>query len=74
VLFVYGTPGGGVPRDTAQAMLRCRVLTTNHLVYFLDTRMPRPSVVGLDAGADRARGTARPGMALGARRMQNRQC
>ena len=48
-LYVYGTPGGCTPRDTAQSMLRCRFLTSNHLTYMIDTRCPRPHSVGLAA-------------------------
>jgi hypothetical protein len=37
-LYLYGCAAGGLPRDTAQALLRCRVIKSNTLIYTVDPK------------------------------------
>ena len=38
ILYLYGCAGSACPRDIAQALLRCRTIADNKLVYTCDTR------------------------------------
>jgi hypothetical protein len=51
ILYLYGTKRGATPRDLFQSSLRCRQLTSNHLVFFLNNRSggPPENTIGLEA-------------------------
>ena len=48
-MFMYASAGGGIPRDMFQGSLRARVVKDNTMVYCLDSRAIRPSLLGLEA-------------------------
>ena len=48
-LFLYASAGGGIPRDMFQGSLRARVIKDNTMVYCLDGRSFKPSLLGIEA-------------------------
>jgi hypothetical protein len=45
-LYLYASASGGLPRDTAQALLRCRKIKTNTLIYTVDKNALQTALYG----------------------------
>ena len=48
-LFLVGCVGTALPRDTAQALLRCRTIKDNKLTYTCNLRGIKPATIGYEA-------------------------
>ena len=48
-LYLYASASGGLPRDIAQALLRCRKIKTNTLVYTVDNNSMFSALYGREA-------------------------
>jgi hypothetical protein len=48
-LYLYASASGGLPRDIAQALLRCRKIKSNTLIYTVDTNALQTAIYGRDA-------------------------
>lgn len=51
-IYLYGSAAGGLPRDIAQALLRCRRLKENQLVYIVNDKTVRSALYGRDTIRD----------------------
>jgi hypothetical protein len=45
-LYLYASAAGGLPRDTAQALLRCRKIKSNTLIYTVNTNALQTAIYG----------------------------
>lgn len=45
-LYLYASAAGGLPRDTAQALLRCRKIKSNTLIYTVNTNALQTALYG----------------------------
>jgi hypothetical protein len=45
-LYLYASASGGLPRDTAQALLRCRKIKSNTLIYTVDKNALQTALYG----------------------------
>lgn len=48
-LYLYACAAGGLPRDTAQALLRCRKIKSNTLIYTVDTNALQTALYGRES-------------------------
>lgn len=48
-LYLYASASGGLPRDIAQALLRCRKIKSNTLIYTVDNNALQTALYGREA-------------------------